>query len=184
LCSRAAGAALALLLALPAGFASAVVYRSQDEALHDAFPDADKIEPRAFVLDPAQVERVQALAEVALERKIWTIHVGLREGQVLGYAVLDLRTVRTMPEALLIVLTPDGAVRSVRVLAFHEPTEYQPTERWLAQLDGKRLGPDLQLKRDIQAIAGATLSSQSVTRAVRTALALYQVLIQPPKPAE
>ena len=69
------------------------------------------------------------------------------------------------------------------VLAFHEPSEYQPSERWLAQLDGKRLGPDLQLKRDIQAIAGATLSSQSVTRAVRTALALYQVLIQP-SPAE
>lgn len=184
MCSRAVGGALALLLALPAAFASAVVYRSQDEALHDAFPDADKIEPRAFVLDEAQAARVQALAEVALDRKIWTVHVAHRGGDVLGYAILDVRTVRTMPEALLIVLTPDGAVRSVRVLAFHEPTEYQPSERWLAQLDGKQLGPDLQLKRDIQAIAGATLSSQSVTRAVRTALALFQVLIQPPRPAE
>ena len=129
MCSRAVGGALALLLALPAAFASAVVYRSQDEALHDAFPDADKIEPRAFVLDEAQAARVQALAEVALDRKIWTVHVAHRGGDVLGYAILDVRTVRTMPEALLIVLTPDGAVRSVRVLAFHEPTEYQPSER-------------------------------------------------------
>jgi Na+-translocating ferredoxin:NAD+ oxidoreductase RnfG subunit len=82
------------------------------------------------------------------------------------------------------VLTPDGALRSVRVLAFHEPTEYQPSERWLAQLGGKRLGPDLRLKRDIQGIAGATLSSQSVVRAVRTALALYQVVIHDQNPAE
>ncbi len=101
-----------------------------------------------------------------------------------GYALLDVRTVRTFPEALLIVLTPDGALRSVRVLAFHEPTEYQPPERWLARLEGKRLGPDLRLKRDIQGIAGATLSSQSVLRAVRTALALYQVVIRDPSKAE
>ena len=45
-----------------------------------------------------------------------------------------------------------------------------------AQMQGKRLSPDLHLKREIHTIAGATLSSQSVTRSVRTALALYQVL--------
>jgi len=44
-------------------------------------------------------------------------------------------------------------------------------------MDGKRLGPDLHLKRAIHTIAGATLSSQAVTRSVRTALALYQVLL-------
>ena len=182
MCSRTPALAVALSLILIASAASAVVYRSQDDALKDAFPDADKIEPRAFILDDAQTARIEALAEVKLERKLWTIFVAHQADAVLGYALLDVRTVRTMPEALLIVLTPDGAVRSVRVLAFHEPTEYQPTERWLGQLDGRRLGPDLQLKRDIQAIAGATLSSQSVTRAVRTALALYQVLIQTNQP--
>ena len=88
-----------------------------------------------------------------------------------------MRNVRTLPEALLIVIAPDGSVRSLRVLAFHEPTEYQPSERWLAQMDGKQLGPDLHLKRAIHTIAGATLSSQAVTRSVRTALALYQVLL-------
>ena len=46
------------------------------------------------------------------------------------------------------------------------------------QLTGKELGPNLHLKRDVHQIAGATLSSQSVTRAVRTALALYQVVIR------
>ena len=177
-CSRAAALAAALSLLQWAGAAGAVVYRTQDEALHDAFPDADAIEPKAFVLTDAQAARVRELAQVELDRKIWTIHVARKASVVQGYAVLDVRTVRTMPEALLIVLTSAGDVRSVRVLAFHEPTEYQPPPRWLAQLEGRQLGPDLQLKRDIQAIAGASLSSQSVVRAVRTALALYQVLIQ------
>jgi Na+-translocating ferredoxin:NAD+ oxidoreductase RnfG subunit len=166
-----------LCLALAATSASAGVYATQEEALHDAFPDAEVIEAKSYVLDDAQASRVRELAETELERKIWTVHTARRGGEVLGYALLDVRTVRTFPEALLIALTPDGALRSVRVIAFHEPTEYQPPERWLALLAGKRLGPELHLKRDIQQIAGATLSSQSVMRAVRTALALYQVVI-------
>jgi FMN-binding protein len=171
---------LALCLALAAGSARATVYATQDAALHDAFPDADAIEPKSYVLDDAQVQRVQALADCALDRKLWTIHTAKRAGETLGYALLDMRTVRTQPEALLVVLTPDGAVRSLRVLAFHEPAEYQPSLRWLALFEGKKLDDELRLKRGIQQIAGATLSSQSVTRAVRTALALYQVLIQKP----
>ena len=160
------------------------MYRSQEEALREAFPDADSVEAKSFVLDDAQASHMRELAETDLERKIWTVHSARRGAELLGYAVLDVRTVRTLPEALLIVLTPDGAVRSVRVLAFHEPTEYQPSERWLGLLGGKRLGPDLQLKRDLRQIAGATLSSQSVTRAVRTALALYEVVIRDPKTSQ
>lgn len=173
-----------MCLAFAATPAHAAVYRTQEEALHDAFPDADRIDAQVFVLDDAQASHVRELAAVDLERKIWTVHTARRAQAVQGYALLDVRTVRTFPEALLIVLTPDGALRSVRVLAFHEPTEYQPPERWLARLEGKRLGPDLRLKRDIQGIAGATLSSQSVLRAVRTALALYQVVIRDPSKAE
>src|SRR5262245_12373720 len=103
---------LLLVLALAAGAARAGVYQSQDEALHAAFPDADKIESQAFVLDDAQSSRVKQLAEADLDRKIWTVHTARRGAEVLGYALLDVRTVRTLPEALLIVLTPDGSVRS------------------------------------------------------------------------
>ena len=173
---------LALCLALAAGPAGATVYASQDAALHDAFPDADAIEAKSYVLDEAQAERVRLLAEADLDRKIWTIHTAKHGGETLGYAVLDMRTVRTLPEALLVVLTPDGAVRSLRILAFHEPGEFQPPPRWLALFEGRHLDDDLKLKRGIQQITGATLSSQSVTRAVRTALALYQVLIRPAAP--
>ncbi|HTO51786.1 MAG TPA: FMN-binding protein [Myxococcota bacterium] len=172
-----------LCLAFAAPVARATVYATQEQALHDAFPDADAIEGRSFVLDDAQAERVRTLAETDLERKIWTIHSARRAGVILGYAILDLRTVRTLPEALLVVLTPDGAVRSLRVLAFHEPSEYQPSERWLSFFEGRKLDPELKLRRGIQQITGATLSSQSVTRAVRTSLALFQVLIADPKGA-
>ena len=170
------------MFAAPA--ARATVYATQEQALHDAFPDAESVEAKSYVLDEAQASRVRDLSETELERKIWTIHTARRGGEVEGYALLDVRTVRTFPEALLIVLTPEGAVRSVRVIAFHEPSEFQPPERWLALLTGKRQGDELHLRRDIQQITGATLSSQSVLRAVRTALALWQVVIHDAPPGK
>jgi Na+-translocating ferredoxin:NAD+ oxidoreductase RnfG subunit len=173
----AAAALVALVCGLWIPQARANVYASKDEALREAFPDAERIEEKSYVLTADQAAAIAERAKAPLERRIWTLYSAYRGSTLLGSAVIDVRNVRTLPEALLIVIAPDGSVRSLRVLAFHEPTEYQPSERWLAQMDGKRLGPELHLKRAIHTIAGATLSSQAVTRSVRTALALYQVLL-------
>jgi hypothetical protein len=173
----AAALVVAALCGLLVPQAHANVYASKDEALREAFPDADRIEEHSHVLTAEQARAIETRAMAPLERRIWTLYSAHRGGTLLGTAVIDVRNVRTLPEALLIVIAPDGSVRSLRVLAFHEPSEYKPSERWLAQLDGRRLGPDLHLKRAIHTIAGATLSSQAVTRSVRTALALYQVLL-------
>ncbi len=164
-------------LGLP-GPARAEVFLSQSQALELAFPDAERVERRSFVLTEAQAESVERLARAPLGSRIVTLHVGWKGKAVLGYAVIDVHTVRTMFEALMVVLTPEGAVRSLRMLAFHEPPDYLPTRRWFGQFEGKALGPDLQLKRGIHAIAGATLSARAVTRSVRRTLALYQVLIR------
>jgi hypothetical protein len=159
------------------GTATARVFMSRAEALAVAFPDAERLEPLRFALDDGQAKQVEALARAPLESRIVTLHAGRRGDLLLGYALIDVHTVRTLPEALMIVLDPQGQVRSVRVLAFHEPSDYLPTKGWFSQFEGRDLAPDLQLQGRIHAIAGATLSARAVTRSVRRALALYQVLI-------
>jgi Na+-translocating ferredoxin:NAD+ oxidoreductase RnfG subunit len=172
--------AASVLVALLCGAAAApaVVYHSQREALELAFPEADRIERRSFVLTDEQANVIQELARAPLGSRIVTFHVGWRGDQVIGYAAIDVHTVRTLPEALLVILTPQGMVRSVRVLAFHEPEEYLPMRRWFDQFTGRKLEPSLQLKRGIHAVSGATLSARATTRSVRRTLALYQVLIR------
>jgi Na+-translocating ferredoxin:NAD+ oxidoreductase RnfG subunit len=164
----------ALWAAAPLG---AAVFSSQSEALATAFPGAERLERRSFVLTDAQTEEVQELARAPLPSRIVTLHVAWRGDELLGYALIDVHTVRTMPEALMVVLSPDGVVRSLRVLAFHEPPEYLPTDAWREQFEGRKLADDLQLRRGIDAISGATLSSRAATRTVRLALALHRVLI-------
>jgi hypothetical protein len=174
----AAGIAAALGLLLPGAPASAKVFYSRNQALQIAFPEAERIEDETFVLTDAQAERIGALAQAPLDSKLVKIYRGFHGDQLLGYAVIDIHNVKTMPEAFMVVLTPEGTVRSVRVLAFHEPLEYLPNDRWYQQFDEKTLASPLRLGGDIHGVVGATLSARATTRGVRRALAYYRVLVK------
>jgi Na+-translocating ferredoxin:NAD+ oxidoreductase RnfG subunit len=173
-------AALALFaLGGSSGTAQAKVFLSQNAALALAFPDADEITDEITILSASQVERIQSIAKSELESEIVKLYTGWKDGEVLGYAYIDVHTVRTLPEAFLVVLSPDGSVKSLRVLAFYEPLDYMPSERWYQQFDGVQPGAVLRLGREIHGITGATLSARAVTASVRRVQALYQVLVVP-----
>ncbi len=163
-----------------AGFprpAQSTVFHSREEALQVAFPDADRTEPRDFFLTPEQRSEIEHRAKAPLDSNLITVYVGYRGDQTIGYAMLDTHVVRTLPETFLVVLKPDGVVAATHVLAFYEPLEYLPGDRWLAQFLGKRLQEDLQVGRGIAAITGSTLSSRAVAAGVRRALAIHAVLL-------
>lgn len=168
----------ALLGALASAPAAAEVFLSQREALALAFPGADRIEKRSVLLDDAQAGTVEKLSGAKLESRIVTLHEGFRGPERLGYALIDIHTVRTLPEAFMVVLSPEGRVSGLRMLAFYEPSEYKPSERFLAQFDARALGPELRLGGSIHGIAGSSLSSRAVTMGVRRSLALYEVLVR------
>jgi len=171
--------ALAFAIALAgAGASYAKVFHSRGEALELAFPQADRVEDETVLLDDEQHARIQKLAKSELESRIVRIHRGYRGDELLGYAFIDIHTVRTLPEAFLVVLTPQGTVRSLRLLAFHEPLDYMPTERWYQQFEGASRERALRVGRDVHGIVGATLSARATAAGVRRALALYEVLLK------
>ncbi|MBI3089874.1 MAG: FMN-binding protein [Candidatus Tectomicrobia bacterium] len=158
--------------------AQARVFFSIEEGLQQAFPEATRFSSRTFIPTPEQQAALEKRAAAAFSRqllKVWMAHAGER---LLGYASIDIHTVRTLPEAVLIALTPQGSVRTVIILAFHEPSEYQPPGRWLELFQEKRLAPTLAFGRDIAGITGSTLSSRAITSSVRRALAVYEVFLR------
>lgn len=156
--------------------ACAVVFHAKDEALALAFPGSDRVEDRAFILTDEQKQAVEKRARAPVESQLWTVYIGWHGDELLGYAVIDTHVVRTLPEAVMVVLSPAGEVRRAEVLAFYEPPEYVPTERWTKQFDGRHLDDDMKLGGGIQGITGATLSATAMTAGVRRVLALYGVL--------
>ena len=164
--------------------ASAKVFIGQKQALAEAFPDATRIERKTRILTRSQVAAIEAESREKLESKIVVLHTAYRDEEVLGYARVDVHNVRTQPEAFLVVLDPDGAVRSVRVLAFHEPLDYLPTDRWYQQFQGKSLDDSLRVGRDVHGVVGATLSARAAAQGVRRMLAFWKVLLRSEEASE
>jgi transcriptional regulator of nitric oxide reductase len=147
--------------------------------LAEAFPDATRIERRTIVLLKKDTAKIAALVGKDVTSRVVVLHTGYRDKEVLGYAHIDVHNVRTQPEAFLVVLTPKGTVRSVRILAFHEPLDYLPTTRWYEQFAGKTADDSLRVGRDVHGVVGATLSARAATDGVRRMLAYWQVLLRP-----
>jgi hypothetical protein len=169
---------LAATLAGSGSPARAAVYHSRESALRLAFAGADTVVAHDLFLTQAQARRIEELAGSGLPSRLVTAYVALRDTIELGCAFFETHTVRSLPETLLIVIDPDGRTRAVHLLAFHEPSEYEPPPRWLEQFPGHGLTSELSLRGRIAGIAGSTLSATAVTAAVRRALAIYQIAVK------
>lgn len=168
----------ALGLGLPPAEAEAKVFYGRREALELAFPQADRIEDESIILEEEQARRIEALSRGELESRLVRIYRGYRGDELLGYAFIDVHNVRTHPEAFMVVISPEGRVALLRVLAFHEPLEYMPTDRWYEQFSKLDLQAPMRVGGDIHGIVGATLSARATTRGVRRALAFYEVVVK------
>ncbi len=164
-----------LLSAVTPSFAT--VFYSKNEALELAFGKDTQIEQLSLFPDEQQAAKIEELSKVKLESGLFTFYVSKNQGKVQGYAAIETVTVRTKPETLMIVLNPDGELRNVTTLAFHEPPEYQPPERWFEQLY-KRPLTDMDFNKGVDGISGATLSTRATVTSVRKVMAIYQVLVK------
>ena len=171
---------LLLACAMPA---KAQVFHSKESALRLAFPGADSVEPRDLFISEDHARRISDLARVKLESRLVTVYVGKKSGELMGYAYFDTHTVRTLPETILVVVEPNGELGAVHLLSFHEPPEYRPPPKWLGQFKDQALDESLALQRDIDGIAGSTLTARAITAAVRRVLAVHEVEILGKVPA-
>jgi hypothetical protein len=155
----------------------ATIFYSKNEAMVLAFGEDAQVETLSLFPDDQQITTIQQEAKVKLDSGLFTFYVGKQKDKILGYAAIESITVRTKPETLMIVLTPEGSVRNVFTLAFHEPPEYQPPERWFDQLIGKPL-EEMDFSKGIQGVAGATLSTRAAISSVRKTLSVYRTMVK------
>jgi hypothetical protein len=168
-----------LLVALCASLSPAApgrVFTTLEDALGAAFPGCT-IERRTAFLTDDQRARIGELAGSDLDSSIAHPYSASCADGDGGTAYFDAHRVRTLPETVMVVIAPDGTVKTVEVLSFDEPEEYIPRRAWYEQFEGKALDDDLELWRGIDGVTGATLTARSTTGAVRRILALHSILV-------
>lgn len=180
--ARASSLAPALVVAaVLATAADARVLQTVDEALARAFPGA-RVERRTVFLTAEQLARLEALAGTPPSSAIVHPYEARRDGELVGTAYFDTHVVRTLSETVLVVVRPDGTACRVEVIAFDEPPDYLPREAWYRQFDGRALDAELDLRRAIRPVSGATLTARATTDATRRALALHRLLAEAAEP--
>ena len=142
---------------------------TQSQALASAFPRGAT--RQVHFLTPGQLEAARKASGLEFTDRMIVRYAGAN-----GFAYFDTHRVRTLPETVMIVVTPDGKIDRVEILSFDEPPEYLPKPRWIDQFDGRKLDEDLSLKRKIRPLSGASLSGRAITNASRKVLALHKVI--------
>jgi hypothetical protein len=149
---------------------------TQQQALASAFPAGATVTRQTIFLKPVQLDAARKASGVEFKEQMIVRYTGSANGRVVGYAYFDTHLVRTLPETVMVVVTPDGKVDRVDILSFNEPQDYLPKERWMEQFEGRKLDDDLSLKRAIRPISGASLSGRAIVNASRKILALHRVI--------
>ncbi len=167
------GAALALAATLTASHAK--VFLSQEEALRLAFPGGAEFARETAFLTDEEARAVEKDCSGPLDSKIITYYVagGPAQGPT---AYFDTHIVRTLPETIMIVVTPEGTIGRIDILSFSEPQDYLLKERWMAQLPGRGLDEELSLRRGVRPMTGATLSARAIVDSARRILSVHRTL--------
>ena len=165
---------LLLTLVMPS---FATIFYSKNEAMELAFGKDAQIEQLSLFPDEAQTAQIQQEAKIKLDSGMFTFYVGKANGKILGYMAIETITVRTKPETLMVVLTPEGELRNVTTLAFHEPPEYQPPEHWFEKLYKRPLA-EMDFNKGVDGITGATLSTHAAINSIRKVMSIYQIMVK------
>jgi hypothetical protein len=150
----------------------------KSEALQKAFPGATLVDRENVFLTEEQIVQLSRMGKSPWTDRVVTYYAAFRETTLLGYAIINTHRVRTKTETVLVTVTPEGRVGGMWMMAFFEPDEYMASERWLDQFIGRALEDGFGVRREIDVITGATLTSEAMSVLARKALAFYHVILQ------
>jgi FAD:protein FMN transferase len=153
------------------------VYLTEEAALKQVFPDADKIEPALYTLTPEQKKKIEARLGWALSESTVKVYRGFQQANPQGYAVITQEIGKFKPITFIVKVTNEGQVERVEVLVYREPVGSEVRrQRFARQYKGKTAKDPLRINRDILNITGATMSVQGMTAGVKKVLVIRNEL--------
>ncbi len=131
---------------------------------------------RSAMLSATQLERVEKEAKTPLGSKIVRLFECRRDAGKVATGILLVRKVRTKDAVVLYLFDANATLKAAEMIAFGEPGEYLPNERWFEQLGEAPETRPLRMGEDVSTITGATLSARAISDGARAARAVFRVL--------
>ncbi len=136
-----------------------------EEETKKIFPSLQKYDMESRIVD-------------SQEFKIFTVFAN---DDIIGWAVILDEMGKVKPITFMVGIDKEGEVLEVRVLEYREMRGRQIKRRsFLRQFKGKTIKSLLRIGRDIDAVTGATISSEAVAAAVKKSLKIVEYLSTKP----
>jgi Na+-translocating ferredoxin:NAD+ oxidoreductase RnfG subunit len=163
---------------------------TKEEALNFVFPEVDEIVTETKTLSKMELMKIKkkldgklvfyqtgSKSEQVVEENEYTFYFGLKDGERIGMAMIEVQPGKWGPVEFIIAVDMDGEVKDVAVMSYQEIRGRPIKKRsFLDQYIGKTAQDRLKVGRDIHGISGATISSRCATFAVKKVLVMYEEL--------
>lgn len=148
--------------------------RSPEEAMKTAFPKATKIQRENVLLTPQEYSDLVRETHLSFGERVFTFYKALNKESLVGFGGIYSHRIRSKDATILFAILPNGQLHLTEIIAFYEPPEYKPSEKWLDQLKKWVDKSEESTFSDVPLIAGATLTSQSLVRSSRIVLNVWR----------
>jgi len=171
-----------LLLTLIFGLSTSPLYAktvtlTPKEALQLFFEKSERVVSEKKEIDTALRDSIEKRLGAPFKKKSIVFYLGKTGKKTDGYALIDSQIGKTEPITFMTLIDPSGRVKTVEILVYRESHGGEVrSKRFLRQFTGKKMGDRLELGRGIANISGATLSARAMSRGVKRALILWDII--------
>lgn len=157
--------------------AEAGILQGVSEALKNAYPMAT-FERRGIVLSDTKQSVIEQKANISFKKHPLSnivYYVARDKNGIAGYAFEDTVIGKWGLIHYFLAVDPDGKITNVNVLDFKERRGRPAAKKsFTNQFIGKNITNPLRLRRDINGVTGATITSTSLTDGIRKLLYLFE----------
>jgi Na+-translocating ferredoxin:NAD+ oxidoreductase RnfG subunit len=158
--------------------ALAQVYFTVKQLLAEQYKTASAVSFTRVAVDAAMNTAVQAKLGRPLPKPEYVVYVAKRGQEVVGYAVFDEERGEHEPIDFATFFDPQGTIVRSEIVAYREAYGSEiRRDAFRSQFLGRSAKSGFKVGQDIDAISGATLSSESMSRALQRSAVLVDVAI-------
>ena len=184
--------AVLIMLCLFVSTGYGITLLTQEQALKEMFPDADEVVIENVTISSGDLEILKknlggslvhfqsgSQSEEVVESTELTFYYGLKNGEKTSVAIIDQQPGKWSPvQYIILVDMATAKVKNLAVMSYKEKRG-RPIARksFLKQFIGKGSGDPVQVRKDVRAISGATISSDATCFAVKKAIAIVETVI-------
>ena len=141
-------------------------------------PGAKTFADKPLTLTGEQRDKIKELAGVRQRTDVQKVWRGERDGQLVGWFIVDEVIGKHEFITYATAIAPDGKVLGVEIMSYRETHGGQIRDAaWRHHFVGKTLADPFKLDQDVPNISGATLSSRNVLDGVKRLLVIHKLFL-------